>query len=639
MAPSRYGDLAACFPKVASVTSPRRRSAWICVLAAVAASVAVAGPTDAQGAAAARLAGADRIATAVAISQATLDPQWSTSAVVASGYSFPDALGGGALAAHKDAPLLLTAPTSLDPRVAAELQRAVVPHGEVFILGGTGALSNEVEEQIGAMGFIVSRLAGTDRYKTALAIADAIIDPLTIYLADGTNFQESMIAGAGAAREDGVLLLTSGSMAPQEVTDWIDGHDLPQVAVGTEARWATLESQDVFGSSVEETARLVAERLYEPGDPVGFSSSSSFADGLVAGRHVAANDGVLLLTKGDELSSAGSSFLEDHPDAGQLFVYGGTSAVNADVEEHLESLATGAAATSSTTTSSSSSTSSTSTPGTSSTTSTSAPPSSSTSVPGPSSTLPSDPSCPAVLSFSRSSGAALNVGEVLKVEYATRQGASRIRHVTFRWSGGISISTQFNEAISAGSIRRSVLATDVPGTYTLEYVMVLDHGYRNVKYYRDGRVDYTGPTTCTPPSTHALSLTSGDFQVVAGAGPQLSDFYLTASSSTFSREAAVQLDFETSSGTRAAKSVEFKYTNVHGQAFSILGQGTSGVATEVVTSASRTPGNSTLRQIVVTDLAGSTVTYSRDRTVTRSAGLSGPTSHTFAFSAADFYRS
>jgi hypothetical protein len=62
--------------------------------------------------------------------------------------------------------------TQLDSRVAAEIQRIPPVDKPVYLLGGTGALSQAVEDQVKALGYTtVTRLAGPDRFDTALAIA------------------------------------------------------------------------------------------------------------------------------------------------------------------------------------------------------------------------------------------------------------------------------------------------------------------------------------------------------------------------------------------------------------------------------------------------------------------------------------
>jgi SpoIID/LytB domain protein len=86
-----------------------------------------------------RLAGADRYATAALA--AGLLPA-ATSAYVASGATFPDALAGAALAGHLGAPVLLTKATSL-PAVTADVLTTMRPQS-IWVLGGTAAVSKAV---------------------------------------------------------------------------------------------------------------------------------------------------------------------------------------------------------------------------------------------------------------------------------------------------------------------------------------------------------------------------------------------------------------------------------------------------------------------------------------------------------------
>ena len=93
----------------------------------------------------------------------------STTAVVATGTGFADALAVGPEVVNQKFGLVLTNPTSLTPAAAASLGM----YKAVVIVGGTGAVSANVETQIKALGLTVAyRLAGTDRTQTAQAIAN-----------------------------------------------------------------------------------------------------------------------------------------------------------------------------------------------------------------------------------------------------------------------------------------------------------------------------------------------------------------------------------------------------------------------------------------------------------------------------------
>ena len=124
-----------------------RRTQWVTALAAlalgaplVAVSTSVPTAAGATGLAVTRVSGADRYATAAAIA----DAGWpdalpaSSTLLLATGSTFPDAVAGSAAAGHLGVPLLLTASGSLSSAAAAEIDR--LKPAQVALLGGTSAL-------------------------------------------------------------------------------------------------------------------------------------------------------------------------------------------------------------------------------------------------------------------------------------------------------------------------------------------------------------------------------------------------------------------------------------------------------------------------------------------------------------------
>ena len=111
-----------------------------------------------------RLGGTDRYETMSAI----VSEGFSTAsrAVVATGQNFPDALTASSLAGAMDAPVILTASDHLSDAARRELQELNVR--EVIILGGEAAVSPVVEQEIAGMGITCGRIAGADRFDTAL---------------------------------------------------------------------------------------------------------------------------------------------------------------------------------------------------------------------------------------------------------------------------------------------------------------------------------------------------------------------------------------------------------------------------------------------------------------------------------------
>jgi putative cell wall-binding protein/exopolysaccharide biosynthesis protein len=171
----------------------------------------------------ARIAGETRYATATAVAS-LFDA--APVAFVASGVDFPDALAGGAAGALAGAPLLLTPPDALPEPVRAELAR--LAPSETLVLGGTAAVSDAAAAQIPGAS---RRLAGTDRYGTAAAIADdRAPTATTVVVATGDAFPDALAAAPLARAGGAPVLLTAGCLPPRTL-DVIRGHGWADVTV------------------------------------------------------------------------------------------------------------------------------------------------------------------------------------------------------------------------------------------------------------------------------------------------------------------------------------------------------------------------------------------------------------------------
>jgi putative cell wall-binding protein len=223
-----------------------------------------------------RLSGADRLATSVAISKDAWADGAAQTAVLARADSFPDALGGTPLATAKGGPLLLTPSNQLDSRVDAELRRAAAPGATVYLLGGPAALSESIADTLRNEGFNPVRIAGANRYATAVAIASqGLGDPPTAVLVTGTDFPDALSAGAaslaignsgpeaGPAARPAAVLLTAGSTMPSETAQWLAAHPpSKRFAVGGAAAAADPGATKIAGQDRYDTAALVAEQFF-----------------------------------------------------------------------------------------------------------------------------------------------------------------------------------------------------------------------------------------------------------------------------------------------------------------------------------------------------------------------------------------
>jgi putative cell wall-binding protein len=193
-------------------------------------SQAVQDRLESLGYATERLAGTNRVETAVAVARdaGTEDGgrlyASSTEAYLARAFgdgtaAWADSLAGGVVAASHDGPLLVTETETLSTAVDAYLS-AHATITTVYVLGGTAAVSTNVVHQLQAKGITVNRLAGDNRFGTAVAASDRSFDggPGRITLVDGLT-STSWASGFAGGFRGGALLLVNGDDVPRETQD------------------------------------------------------------------------------------------------------------------------------------------------------------------------------------------------------------------------------------------------------------------------------------------------------------------------------------------------------------------------------------------------------------------------------------
>lgn len=218
--------------------------------------------TAAGGRATDRVGGATRYETAALIA-AHQFPSGSDRVYLARGAVSPDALVGGML---KDGPILLVSRdgTSVPPATAAAV--ADLGATRVVALGGPAAVS-DAALAAAADGRATARLAGHDRYRTAIAIARHAYPSRTarMYFArgDGTHFADAVVSGMLV---DGPVMLMPGrcERVRASVSDFLTTrHPTRVVGLGGEAalctsslRGASLDARPAVDCSVAKCVAL-----------------------------------------------------------------------------------------------------------------------------------------------------------------------------------------------------------------------------------------------------------------------------------------------------------------------------------------------------------------------------------------------
>ncbi len=170
-------------------------------------SAAVVDQLEAEGFAVERVFGANRYATSRALIERFAAP--SDTLYVATGRNYPDALAAAAAAGSIAAPVLLVDGSSASLDVDSVAMIGARSVNAVAIAGGTGVVSADIEQQLRRLVPSVVRLAGTDRFGTAVAInTHAFPAAERAFIATGAGFADAL-AGAVYAGQVGAPLYSS----------------------------------------------------------------------------------------------------------------------------------------------------------------------------------------------------------------------------------------------------------------------------------------------------------------------------------------------------------------------------------------------------------------------------------------------
>ncbi|MGN6246426.1 MAG: cell wall-binding repeat-containing protein [Motilibacteraceae bacterium] len=342
-----------------------------------------------------RAAGATRYLTAVDVSQKTFrvntgDPA-ITNVVIASGENFPDGLAASALAGKLGSPVLLVPAVGAAPQaVKDELTRLGAT--TVTVVGGTGAVSDATVASLGVANVV--RVAGQDRYATAVAVAAAIgkanigssdLDgaggagaEVTAIVARGDLYADALAASALANKGHHPIFLTNPSTLTPVTKDALAAFGIQRVIImgGTGAvstpvedaiKAAGIETVRVAGTDRYDTARKLADVLVSSNTQlsyagltgtVGFSAEGAvvataldFPDALAAGPHAAvvnpqtapaaAKGGPILFVRGGTVPTSTKDFFTLNRNTLSHFtVVGGTGVVPDSAVSALKAAAT-----------------------------------------------------------------------------------------------------------------------------------------------------------------------------------------------------------------------------------------------------------------------------------------------------------
>ncbi|MDR3539710.1 MAG: cell wall-binding repeat-containing protein [Desulfosporosinus sp.] len=291
-----------------------------------------------------RLAGPTRYATAIQISQAT----WSSanSVVLTRGDDFPDALAGAVLAKSSkvNGPLLITDSQQLLPEVLAEIQRLHAQ--QVYILGGTGAISAAVESSLTQNNLTVHRISGQDRYETAANIAlEAVANSSQAFLASGNSFADALSVSSYAAAHGIPLLLTDLDAIPSGTLQTLQKLGVHSITIigGEGVISPSVQSQLAsLGFAVDRLAGAdryltniaVLNKLNYSTNTVYAATGEDFPDALSGAILAAKGNNPIMLVPPADINSGTLAYLNARRAEGSVFtLFGGWGVINYGIED------------------------------------------------------------------------------------------------------------------------------------------------------------------------------------------------------------------------------------------------------------------------------------------------------------------
>lgn len=193
----------------------------------------------------------------------------------------------------------------------------------------------------------MSRLAGADRFDTAIAVSKRYQPGVAaVFIATATNFPDALSAAAAAAHLGGPLLLTPTASLPAKVLAEVKRLTPKRIFIAgssgvvSESVRRSLATvapvERLGGSSRYDTGQRVVERVFSSASHALIATGRSFPDALAATGAAGARQAPVVLVNGTSASVPSSTIATlKRLGVESVTIVGGTGAVSAGIEAQL----------------------------------------------------------------------------------------------------------------------------------------------------------------------------------------------------------------------------------------------------------------------------------------------------------------
>lgn len=273
------------------------------------------------------LGGNDRYETAVKVSE----EGWRSSdnVVLVNGTAIADALSAAPFAREKNAPILLTGSDKLTWATKDRIRE--LGARKVYIIGGTGVVSNSIVRELENMGISVERIHGLDRYETSLEVARKL-NTNRAFVVNGIKGLADALSIAAPAGENNMAIILTNGRDIGKARRVVEGMDITVVGgtgVVSEGLRQQLRAERIYGNNRNETNGEVLKAFYGNKEVKeiyitkdGTYKENELVDALSAGPLAAKNSSPILLA-GDRLYYEQERFLKSQEKINKVYEVGG----------------------------------------------------------------------------------------------------------------------------------------------------------------------------------------------------------------------------------------------------------------------------------------------------------------------------
>ena len=270
-----------------------------------------------------RIAGRNRQLTAVELSK-TLFKKADT-VILTSSNKMVDSLAASPRGIEINAPTLFVEKDSIMDEVLQEIKR--LNPSKIIIAGGTDSISDEALNKLQQLGIKQQRIAGADRFETAVKLGEQIRANSTnkkeIILVNGFNNIDALTAGSLASKLNIPILLTQSDQlnetTKKAIKEWkiekvtiIGGKTQVSETITTNLQNNGIKTNRLAGRTRVETALEIAKTVNSTPDKVIFANKDAYADALLAPYLSKKEQAPIMLIDKDEASVSVKQYLRDN---------------------------------------------------------------------------------------------------------------------------------------------------------------------------------------------------------------------------------------------------------------------------------------------------------------------------------------